>query len=91
MRNLKNQLYPFYCTSELAEMCGASYEQMRRLLKQTPLWKQGFGGKVKRQFWLTDIQNTVPQLWDSIMLKDRINGSEDEEEQDLNATIAQFR
>lgn len=66
----------YYSTAELAELCGVPYEQMRRFLKTTSLWKLAFGVKVKRKFWLTDIQNNCPYLWDSILLAERLRNGE---------------
>lgn len=72
MRNLTEQIYPFYSVQELATLMGYKLTQTRKVLLEK-LKVPGTKIGNKWIFYLTDIKTCAPALFDSILEANHLN------------------
>lgn len=56
-----------YTVSELAELAGMSRKAMRRTLVQGGVPIEGRGARVPGRVWVSDLQEHMPKLWESLV------------------------
>lgn len=56
----------FYTISELANLSGIARQRMARLLKSLPIWDKSKMPVGVRIFFISDIKEELPELWEGI-------------------------
>lgn len=84
-RHRVSRFRAFYSVTGLASLAGVTRQEMRHILKHLPLLKsRPFGGR--SVYYMRDIRESYPDLWESIRLKREL----DIEEAELAETASAF-